>query len=60
MMLTVATFITSTTEGLDELSTALKVMDDPAIWLLRMSTGTDTVVIWLLSGGMLMVLEKPV
>ena len=58
--MTVATFVTSATEGLEEFSTALKVVDDPAIWLLRMFTGTDTVVIWLLSGGMLMVLEKPV
>ena len=60
MMLTVATFNTSATGGLGEFSTTLKVVDDPAIWLLRMATGTDTVVIWLLSGGMLMVLEMPV
>ena len=59
MMLTVAWFAPSVTVGLEDVSLAKKEVDGPAMFLLMMATGMETVDIWLMSGGNIMVCEVP-
>ena len=59
MMLTVACFAPSVTVGLEDVSVAMNEVDGPTMFLLMMATGMETVDIWLMSGGNIMVCEMP-
>ena len=50
MMLTVDWFATSITVGFEDVSVAKKEVDGPAMFLLMMVTGIETVDNWLLCG----------